>query len=285
MTDKHYNRRDFVRKGVKGLTGFVDNLREELTHDTADAGDIRIMSAMADYPGKDGHIAAFIARPDGPGVYPAIIVIHEIFGLVDHIKDVAIRLAREGFVAIAPDLFSREAPLQHQNDATMMLDLVRSIPDSRFLNDLVAAIAHLNVLTFVDEKRIGALGFCMGGLYAYLMAARTPRLSAIADFYGRVAYPGYTAIKPEAPIDVVSRLHCPILGIFAGEDHVVPVDDVHRLKDTMMEHKKSFEIKVYRNAPHAFFNDTRTSYRPDEAHDAWRRTINFFRKHLEGPNT
>ena len=285
MSDKQYDRRDFVRKGIKGLTGFMGTLREAPAHDTVEAGDIRIMSAMADYPGEDQHISAFIARPNGPGVYPAVIIIHEISGLVDHIKDVTMRLAREGFVAIAPDLFSREAPLQHQDDDQMMLDVVRSIPDSRFLNDLDAAIEHLDVLTFVDEKRIGILGLGMGGLYAYLMAARTQRLKAAVDFYGRVTYPGYTANKPEAPIDVIPRLHCPILGIFGSEDHVVPVDDVHQLKDTMIAHKKSFEIKIYRQAPHAFFNDTPPSYRPAEAHDAWRRTISFFWKHLKGPTT
>jgi carboxymethylenebutenolidase len=280
---KSYNRRDFVRQGVKGLTGFLSDLRGgDTSRRPVEAGDFRIMSAMADYPGGAERIPAFIARPAQAGTYPAVIVIHETFGLVDHIKDVALRFAREGFVAVAPDLFTREAPIQSPDDPEGMRALAHAIPDARILADLEATIGHLDVLTFVDSRRIGAIGFCMGGLYAFLLAARTPRLRAAADFYGRIAYAERTDHTPEAPIDVVSRLRCPILGIFGDADPVVPVADVRALRDAMIAHKKPFEIKIYPDAPHAFFNDTRPSYRPEMAADAWTRTVTFFWKHLKG---
>ena len=277
-----YNRRDFVRQGVKGLAGLLGTLRgDEAPYQKVEAGDIRIMSAMADYPGGDQRIPAFIARPDPAGVYPAIIVLHESAGLVDHIKDVAIRLAREGFVAIAPDLFFRERLPATSDDCQTP---VQTIPDACILSDLEATIEHLDVLTFVDAKRLGVIGFGMGGRYAYLLAAKTTRLAAAADFYGPIT-PERSALKPETPLDVAPRVTCPILGLFGGSDPEVPLADVHALRDTMITHRKSFEIKLYPDAPRAFFNDTSASYRADMAQDAWNRALSFFWKYLRGTQT
>lgn len=283
MSDSSYNRRDFVRQGVKGLAGLLGNLRgDEAPYQKVEAGDIRIMSAMADYPGGDQRIPAFIARPDPPGVYPAVIVLHENTGLGDHIKEVAIRLAREGFVAIAPDLFFRAKPPADRDGHQGMP--VHTIPDASILSDLEATVEHLDVLTFVDAKRLGVIGFGMGGLYAYLFAAKTTRLAAAVDFYGPVA-PERSPQKPEAPIDVVPRVNCPILGIFGGSDPEIPVAEVHALRDTMISYRKSFEIKIYPNAPSAFFNETSASYRADMAQDAWNRALSFFWKYLRGTQT
>lgn len=283
MADKpEYNRRDFVRQGLKGLAALTGLGRDEPRPAVA-AGDIRVLSAMAEFPGDGKSISAFIARPEEQGKYPAVIVIHEIFGLADHIKDVTMRFAREGYVAIAPNLFSREEPIEARDDLQVMRRLVQSIPDARILKDLDATIDHLSVLTFVDDTRIGATGFCMGGLYAFLLAAHTTRLRVAADFYGRITYPERTDLKPEAPLDVAGRVNCPILGIFGDADTVVPLDDVERLRDELKRHRKPFQMKVYPNAPHAFFNDTRDSYRPDMAKDAWGRMLTFFWKYLRGP--
>lgn len=278
---KTFSRRDFVRQGLKGLASLAGDLKR-IGEDTG-SGNRGVMAAMAEYPGPDGvTLSAYVARPAPQGVYPAVIVIHEIFGLVDHIKDVTKRFAREGYVAIAPDLFCREAPGAQRDDLQAMRRLVAGIPDARILDDLQAAIRHLDVLTFVDGARIGAIGFCMGGLYAFLLAAHTDRLRVAADFYGRVVYPERTAQKPEAPLDVAERVGCPVLGIFGAADAVVPVEDVERLREALKRRQKPFEIKIYPNAPHAFFNDTRESYRPEMAQDAWERTLSFFWKYLQG---
>jgi carboxymethylenebutenolidase len=284
MSEKRFNRRDFVRQGMRGLAGlFGEDSRS--SSQKVEAGDIRIMSAMADYPVEDGRISGFIARPEKAGVYPSLIIIHEISGLNDHIRDAATRFAQEGFVAVAPNLFSREAPVEGRDDLPDTPEMVRSIPDERLLTDLEATIDHLDVLTFVDSTRIGVVGFCMGGLYAFLLAARSARIRAVADFYGRIVYPVRTPEKPEAPIDAAPRLRCPLLGLFGAADPVIPLGDIYRLRDTLIQHKKPFEIKVYPDAPHAFFDDTRPSYRPEIAQDAWARTIAFFWKHLKGSNT
>ncbi|MBI4551124.1 MAG: dienelactone hydrolase family protein [Candidatus Latescibacteria bacterium] len=282
MDKQKFSRRDFVRQGFKSLTSLASDLGFGASGQTGASAQSAVLSAMADYPGDGATLSAFIARPEKPGTYPAIIVIHEIFGLVDHIKDVATRFAREGYVAIAPHLFSREEPIPNRTDLQAMRQLIQTIPDGRILSDLNATIQHLSVLHFVNADRIGAIGFCMGGLYAFLLAAQTTRLRAIADFYGRVVYPERTPLKPEAPLDAVERVNCPVLGIFGDADPVIPVADVDRLREGLQRHQKPFEIKVYPNAPHAFFNDTRESYRPDMAKDAWERTLSFFWKYLRG---
>ena len=273
-----FNRRDFVRQGLKGLAG----LAGELKHSESPApSKAPVMAALAPFSVGDEEIFGYIARPEQPGSYPAILLIHELFGLVPHIKDIAVRFAREGYVAIAPDLYTREAPIENRRDLIAMRRLTRSIPDERFLMDLEATIEHLSVLTFVDHRRIASVGFCMGGLYSFLLSAQSVRLRAAVDFYGRVAYPRRTDSRPNAPIDVVENISCPILGIFGSSDHVVPVDDVKRLKNELMAKRKAFQIKIYPNAPHAFFNDTLESYRQDMAEDAWKRMLSFLHKHMK----
>ncbi len=273
-----FNRRDFVRQGLKGLAG----LAGESKHSAPPApSKVPVMAAMAPFSVGDEEISAYIARPEQPGSYPAILLIHELFGLVPHTKDMAIRFAREGYVAIAPDLYTREAPIENWRDMSAMRQLTQSIPDERILKDLEAAVEHLSELTFVDHHRIASVGFCMGGLYSFLLSAQTTQLRAAVDFYGRVAYPSRTEYRPNAPIDVVENVSCPILGIFGSADHVVPVDDVKRLKNELMANRKAFQIKIYPDAPHAFFNDTREFYRQDMAEDAWKRMLSFLHKHMK----
>ena len=209
----------------------------------------------------------FLARPENAGRYPAVIVIHEIWGVVDHIKDVSRRLAREGYVALAVDLFGGKTVSRLEEGRGLREEL----SEERILGDLRGGFDYLKSLDCVHPERIGSVGFCMGGGLSLLLACRNKDLAAAAVFYGR---------NP-SPIGLVKNIQCPILGNYAGADMAITEADIDLLKQTMTKYGKLFDIKVYPGAPHAFFNDTRESYRPEAAKDAWKRTLGFFDRHLK----
>lgn len=228
-------------------------------------------------------VQGYLARPAEPGPFPALVVVHEIHGLTEHIRDVARRFAAEGYVGLAPDLFSREGPPPRQAlaDAPARNAFIASLPDRRLVGDAQAAAAFLRTLPEVRRDRVGAVGFCMGGTVTLLSACHTPDLAAAVIFYGgRLIYKEITEKKPASPVDLVGHIQCPILCLYGGADASIPLPDIERLRDTLEKHRKTFEFKIYPGAPHAFFNDTREFYRPEEAHDAWQRTLRFLERHL-----
>jgi carboxymethylenebutenolidase len=236
-------------------------------------------------PGHGGaEIAAVLERPAGAGPFPAVVLVHEIWGLTDHVRDLARRFAAEGFVALAPDLWSRD----HGNgfpagetDLVVLRAFVETIPDARMIGDLVAAAAHLKALPGIRHSAVGTVGFCMGGIYAFHLACETGDVAACVDFYGRLRYDRPSDIKPRGNLERVRDLRCPLLGIFGGMDHLVPLKDVLALKDSLGGRGA---VIAYPRAGHAFLNDTRTTYRAEEAKDAWRRAILFLREKL-APDT
>jgi carboxymethylenebutenolidase len=210
--------------------------------------------------------AGFLAKPSGVGKYPAVIVIHEIWGVVDYIKDVARRLAIEGYVALAVDLFGGKTVSKLEDGRRFREEL----SEERILGDLRGGFGYLRSLEYVLPNRIGSIGFCMGGGLSLLLACHIRDLAAAVVFYGR---------NP-SPIDLVRNMQCPILGNYAGADMAITESDIDLLKQTLTKYGKVFDIKVYPGAPHAFFNDTRESYRPEAAQDAWKRTLEFFKRYL-----
>lgn len=271
-----FNRRDFVRQGLKGLAGLAGNAgRDDLVPPRT-----HIMAAMAPVPVDDFEISTYIARPEQPGSYPAVVIIHEVFGLVQQVKDVAVRFAREGYVAIAPDLFSRETQFERLSDRRSMGRILEQLSDEQIIADLRATLKHLELLTFVDHHRIAAVGFGVGGAYAFRLASGTVSLSAVVDFYGYGVGGVESARMTASCVDAVADVSCPILGIFASEDSVVPVDDVTFLKDELLRNQKPFQIKIYPGASHGFFSETDASYRSDMAEDAWKRMHSFLHKYL-----
>ncbi|MBI3783462.1 MAG: dienelactone hydrolase family protein [Deltaproteobacteria bacterium] len=215
-------------------------------------------------------IRAFEARPSGAGPHPAVIVIQEWWGLNDHIKDVATRFAREGYVAVAPDLYSRlgNKVATNPDDAGKLMTSLDK-PDG--VADLQAVVAHLNKAPGIKADRIGVTGFCMGGSYTTLLACSGADVKAAVAFYGE--------IPDEATL---AKLNCPLLYIYGSEDFWIQRNDVDRLAATLKTLSKPGEVKIYDGAPHAFFNDTRRDvYRPKEAADAWQRTLALFAKQLK----
>jgi len=230
---------------------------------------LEISSSTVDFPGGNStkNTKGFLARPKEAGTYPGVIVIHEIWGLVDHVKDVASRLAHEGYVVLAVDLFEGKI-VTNLEEGRVLRD---KFTEEKILADLNGAFNYLKTLPYVNPKRIGSVGFCMGGGLSLLLACHNRELAAPVIFYGR---------NP-SPIELLKNLQCPILGNYAGADMAITESDINLLKQTLTKYGKKFDIKVYPGAPHAFFNDTKESYRPEAAKDAWERTLKFFNEQLK----
>lgn len=239
------------------------------------------------YRSGDTDIKAFLVKPEikgaaGQQAQPALIIAHEIWGLTDHIRDVARRLARQGYITLAPDLFTREGAVKlDPADRPAMMKFLGSIPDKRVVADLEAGLDYLRGPR-VNAGRIGSIGFCMGGLYSYLLATSSNQLAAAVDFYGRIVYAEKTENKPDSPLDLVPQLKCPLLCNFGEADLSIPVADVEQLKTRLTTIHYPWKVNIYPGASHAFFNDTRPSYHKEAAADAWNETLVFLRAHVLG---
>ena len=219
---------------------------------------MEIRTEMDSLPTADGLMPAYVCRPAGAGSHAAVIVVMEAFGLNAHIKDVAERIAREGYVTIAPDLFYRfGSPIVPYEDVPRALG--KRIP-------LGVVIQHLKGRPEVRSDRIGITGFCVGGRIAFLTACRHPAAIKVAvPFYGG----GIAADTPTAPINLADRIQCPILCFFGETDKMIPMDQVRRVDETLKRLKKTAEVKVYKGAGHGFFCNDRASYDAGAAQNAW----------------
>ncbi len=222
-------------------------------------------SLVLAYDGDGEPVPAYAARPVQPGEYPGVIVIQEWWGLDEHIKDVARRFAREGFVVLAPELYRGQATTEPDEARKLAMDLDR---DSAAV-DLQTSASYLLDQQDVKGPRVAAVGFCMGGGLALLVGCKSPAIGAVVDFYGR-------------PLDrdTLKELSCAVLGLYGEADQGIPPSEVEALKTNLAELSKTAEFHVYPEAPHAFFNDTRPSYRPGPSADAWGRTLTFLRQNL-----
>ena len=249
-----------------------------------DVRDIRFRGHSGD------EIEAAGARPDFAGAkLPGLVLVQEAFGIDAHIRSMVARFASEGFVVIAPDLYSREGtpgprPTREDPEPMWTMDDVRaavsSLPDRRVLGDLEGALVHLSSDPEVDAKRLGAVGFCMGGNYAYLLGCKSTRVRAVVDFYGRFVYRELTANKPIQPLEMALNLSCPLLAIFGEEDPSISREDVAKFRRTLEQFSKEITIATFPGAGHGFLNDKRKSYDKAAAEKAWKLAVDFLREHL-----
>ncbi len=231
---------------------------------------------------QNRQVPVYIASPEKVEHRPAVIVVHEIFGLNDHIKDICRRFAGAGFTAAAPDLFAQADGLpDDRNDLAAMRAVWQKIPDSQLIADLQAVQAELAKRADVAADKVGTIGYCMGGAIAYMFACSGSGVAWVADYYGRVYYPQLSETKPKHPIDYTDGLMCPVFGAFAGVDELITAEHVKEFEQRIAARKVPHEIKVYGDAHHAFFNDVREFYNKDAAMDAWRRTLDFVGKSLQ----
>ena len=225
-------------------------------------------------PTAGGRMPAHLVAPEGAGPFPAVVVLMEAFGLVPHIEAVAGRLAGEGYVALAPDLYHRagaESRVGYDRLADAIA-LMQKLDDAEFLEDMRACLDFLAARDDVREDRIGVTGFCMGGRLTFLTACALPeRVAAAAPFYGG----GIAGHLDRAP-----AIRCPLLLFFGGRDAFIPLEQVRAIEARLSELGKEHALELYPEAEHGFFCDERASYHPGAAADAWRKLTDFFARHL-----
>ncbi len=223
------------------------------------------------FPSGRVRVRGLLARPRGRGPLPGLLVVQEWWGLNPHIQDIAARFARRGYVALAPDLYSRQGN-RVTKDPAEAARLMGNLAPKDALAALGAALRFLQAQPGVDRRRIGIVGFCLGGTYALLLPCHRKGIRAAVPFYGQVP-------DPDEPL---KRLSCPVLYIYGRQDQWIPMADVERLRGALAKYGKDGDVVTY-DAPHAFFNNTRRdTYRAEHARDAWRRALDFLGRHL-GP--
>ena len=239
------------------------------------AGEVKITT-------RDGEMPAYRAQPAGGSRLPVVLVVQEIFGVHEHIKDICRRLAKQGYLAIAPELYARQGdPRQYTNIQQLISEIVNKVPDAQVLSDLDAC-AQWAAGNGGDAERLGITGFCWGGRMAWLYSAHNPRLKACVAWYGRVVGDN-NALTPRNPIDVAGELKAPVLGLYGGQDQGIPQSSLEQMRAALAASGsaaiRASTIQVYPDAPHAFNADYRPSYRAQEAADGWARMLAWFRQH------
>jgi carboxymethylenebutenolidase len=234
------------------------------------AGEVKI-------PVKDGEIPGYRAMPATGGPFPVVLVVQEIFGVHEHIKDVCRRFAKLGYFAVAPELYARQGDVSKLTDIQEIITkVVSKVPDDQVLSDLDAASAWAKSTGKGDTKRMGITGFCWGGRIVWLYAAHNPELKAAVAWYGPlVGAPNDS--RPLQPIKVVDKLYAPVLGLYGGADSGIPLTAVEQMQEAVKKAGKKAEIVVYPDTPHGFHADYRPSYRKEAAEDGWKRLLAWFK--------
>ena len=234
-----------------------------------DAGEVRI-------PVEDGAIAAYCAKPAGARNLPTILLVHEIWSVHEYFRDLCRRLAKAGYLALAPDLYGRQGDVSSV-DIDAIRKIVATVPDAQVLSDLDAA-ATWAARNGGDPGRLGVTGFCWGGRITWLYAAHNPKVRAAVAWYGPLVRPA-APLQPKHPIDVAAELEAPVLGLYGGEDAGIPNDTVEQMRAALHAAGKGSEIVLYPGMPHAFHADYRPTYRKEAAEDGWVRMLDWFRRH------
>lgn len=278
VPQRSFSRRDFVGTAVgSGFAAAVLPVSAQtITTDTQglDAGPVTV-------PVGDFKMPAYAARPAGKKNAPVVLVISEIFGVHEHIADVARRFAKQGYMAVAPDLFVRQGDAKSVTDiARLMSEIISKVPDEQVLRDLDATVAWAKAQGG-NTGHLGITGFCWGGRITWLYAAHNPSVKAGVAWYGRLQGSS-TPLTPKHPIDLVGQLKAPVLGLYGGQDGGIPVSSVAAMQEALQQGSaaaKASEFVVYKEAGHAFHADYRPSYRAEAAKDGWARCLAWFKQH------
>jgi carboxymethylenebutenolidase len=225
---------------------------------------------------KIGEMPAYRAMPEGKGPFPVVLVVQEIFGVHEHIKDLCRRLAKDGYMAIAPELFARQGDVSKLQGIEDIIKVVGKVPDEQVMGDLDATVAWAKKTGKADDKRIAITGFCWGGRIVWLYAAR-PTVKAGVAWYGGLSHP-VNALKTKTPLDVAGKLKAPVLGLYGGKDHGIPLAQIDLMKKEIQKAGGTSEIIVYPDANHGFNADYRPSYNKEAATDGWAKMLAWFKK-------
>ncbi len=254
-----FTRREFVVNTL--AAGFALAVQpvsaQTITTDAAGlvAGEIKIPVAGGELPG-------YRAMPDKGGPFPVVLVVQEIFGVHEHIRDICRRFAKLGYLAVAPELYARQGDVSKLAEIKDIIPIVSKVPDAQVMSDLDAAAAWAQKSGKGNTAKLGITGFCWGGRIVWLYAAHNPSLKAGVAWY-----------------DLVAELKAPVLGLYGGDDQGIPLDTVERMRQALKAANNPSEIVVYPNTPHGFHADYRPSYRPEQAKDGWKRLQDWFKKY------
>ncbi|GHD63258.1 putative carboxymethylenebutenolidase [Jeongeupia chitinilytica] len=245
---------------------------------TVEADGSGLLAGSVQIPVADGALLpAYRAAPEGAkGPLPTVIVVQEVFGVHEHIQAVCRRLAKSGYLAIAPELYFRQGDPRKFPDIDQLMKLVLSVPDAQVLADLDATTGWA-ARNGGDARRIAMTGFCWGGRIVWLYAARNPSLKAAVAWYGRLAGTA-SANTPKQPLDVAADIRVPVLGLYGGQDKGIPAESVAQMRAALKAAKAPAEIVVYPDAGHGFNADYRPSYNEAAARDGWQKMLAWFRQ-------
>lgn len=236
------------------------------------AGEVQI-------PVADGQIPAYRAMPEKGKSFPVVLVVQEIFGVHEHIKDVCRRFAKLGHCAIAPEMYARQGDVSKLSSVNEIISkVVSKVPDAQVMSDLDSAVAWAKRSSKGDVNKLGITGFCWGGRIVWLYAAHSPQLKAGVAWYGRlVGSPD--ELHPTHPVDIAARLKSPVLGLYGGKDTSIPQDTIEKMRAAVKAAGGKSEIVVYPDAGHGFNADYRPGYDKDAAQDGFRRLQEWFKKY------
>ncbi|MBI2531805.1 MAG: dienelactone hydrolase family protein [Deltaproteobacteria bacterium] len=277
--DSQITRREFIHRALvltgslAAATTLVDSLRPATANAAqVDPNDPALTSSDVKFAAPDGAgVSGYLTRPRGDGQRPAVLVVHLWNGIDDHIRDVARRLAKIGYVALVPDLLSRQGGTSSFASQEAAIAAGRKLDDDTITRDLAGGVNFLKGQNFVRANRIGVTGFCWGGGKALMFTTRSKDLAASVIYYG----------ASPTNVDDVKNITAPVLAHYGELDERIN-SGLPKLEEAMKRYGKSFEYKIYAGAPHSFNSDTSPqSYRPEAAKEAWSRTLAFFKKHLE----
>lgn len=272
-----FTRREFVVTSLAaGFALAVQPIAAQTTITTDTTG---LVAGEVKIPVADGEIPAYRAMPDAGGHFPVVLVVQEIFGVHEHIKDICRRFGKLGYLAVAPELYARQgdvSKLAAIND--IITKVVSKVPDAQVMSDLDATVVWGEKSGKGNTSKLGITGFCWGGRMVWLYAAHNPKLKAGVAWYGRLV--GQTnELQPKNPIDLVSSLKAPVLGLYGGDDQGIPVESVEQMRQAVKAAGNPSEIILYPNTPHGFHADYRPSYRAEQAKDGWQGLQAWFKKY------
>jgi carboxymethylenebutenolidase len=235
------------------------------------AGEVKI-------PATGGEIPAYRALPEKGNNFPVVLVVQEIFGVHEHIKDICRRFAKAGYLAVAPEMYARQGDVsQITNIQEIVSKVVSKVPDAQVMSDLDSAVAWAGK-NKGNTNKLGITGFCWGGRIVWLYAAHNPKLKAGVAWYGRLVGQS-TELTPKNPIDLAAQLKAPVLGLYGGADTGIPNDTVEKMREALKAANSKSEIILYPDTPHGFYADYRPTYRATQAKEGWAKMLEWFKKH------
>ncbi len=226
-------------------------------------------------------VPTYTTRPSADGRYPILLVVPEVFGMHEHIKDMTRRFAHAGYLAVTFEPYERQGGTKHLTEQPQVIKVANSVPDAQVMVDLDAVLGAAKELASARTDRVGITGFCRGSMYVLLYSAHNPEIKAAVPWYGTIKPPMLPGIRTFGPLDVAAKINAAVLGLYGGADQGIPVANVKEMEAALHKAGKTAEFVVYPDAPHAFNADYRASYRPEAAKDAWVRCLAWFDKYLQ----